>query len=123
MLRSSLDLREQSVARIRLVRESPTAPGSAQPPNTHSNTNAVVRLSAARNVVLDDQKATMWRESGARLVEHASTYSCAVWMIWVQNGLSALNYPVLTVRRAQIQCCFVAAGGGGRCGFWGGRWV
>src|SRR5262249_52727938 len=34
------------------------------------------RLSAARDVVLDDQKATIWPESGARLALRASTYSC-----------------------------------------------
>src|ERR1043165_8058537 len=34
------------------------------------------RLSAARDVVLDDQKATIWLESGARLALLASTHSC-----------------------------------------------
>src|SRR5579884_2207873 len=40
------------------------------------------RLSAARYVVLDNQKATIWPDSGARVAKSASTCSSPVWMTW-----------------------------------------
>src|SRR5579872_609609 len=64
----------QSCARG-LLTESPNEPGSAQPPNTQRLTNAVEDCPRKRDVVLDDQKATIWRESGARVPRRASTYS------------------------------------------------
>src|ERR1700693_6399517 len=43
---------------------------------TRTVTNALEKPSAARDVVPDDQKATIWRESGARVRRNASTHSC-----------------------------------------------
>src|SRR5215831_2133014 len=84
----------------KLLRESPLAPGSASPPNTHSTTT-LQKTSAARNVVLDDQKATIWLESGARLALLASTHSC--------TRVDELG--TNRVRNAQLSCVDSRAGG------------
>src|SRR5271154_6370118 len=49
-----------------LLTESPNEPGSAQPPNTQRLTNAVDDRPPQRDVVLDDQKATIWRGAGGK---------------------------------------------------------
>src|SRR5215472_15041069 len=59
------------------------------------------RLSAARDVVLDKQKATIWLESGARLALRASTYSC--------TRVDELG--INQVRAAQLSCVDSGAGG------------
>lgn len=59
------------------------------------------RLSAARDVVLDNQKATIWLESGARLALRASTYSC--------TRVDELG--TNRVRIAQLSCVDSGAGG------------
>src|SRR6202166_901299 len=52
----------------RALKESPTEPGGAKsrPTQTYSP-ERFRRLSAARDVVLDNKNATIWRESGARV--------------------------------------------------------
>src|SRR6516164_7816586 len=85
----------QAVARI-----PPRGRAASRHP-THTQPQRFRRLSAARNVVLDNQKATIWLESGARLARFASTYSCA--------RVDELG--TNRVRNAQLSCVDSGAGG------------
>src|SRR5262249_47275833 len=68
---------------------------------TRTHPQRLRRLSAARNVVLDNQKATISPESGARLALFASTHSC--------TRVDELG--TNRVRNAQLSCVDSGAGG------------
>src|SRR5262249_37589002 len=56
----------------------PLGSDGARRPTRHA-TDAFEELSAARDVVLDKQKTTIWRESPARVGTGAATQSWRVW--------------------------------------------
>ena len=54
--------------------------------------------------------AGVGRKSSSEMSPHIPA---CVWMIWVQTEFAPPNYPVLTVRRAEIECAHGAARRGG----------
>src|SRR6516165_6477978 len=71
-------------------------------------TNAFEELSAARDVVLDKQKTTIWRESGARVGPCASTHSCPMWTsAWTSRPFARCANELTGKRRANkmLQSC------------------
>ena len=84
--------------RVQPLAESPSGSDGARRLTRHA-TNAFEELSAARDVVLDKQKTTIWRESGARVGPYASTYSCPMWTSAWTSRLFARCVNELTGRR------------------------
>jgi len=51
--------------------------------------------------------AELSRKTATKMSPHIPAL---LWMNWVQNGLTARNYLMLTVRRTEIQCWSVPPG-------------